>query len=63
MVSFVAKFMNKISSERDWSAMECSHLLLNLPLQQGTRVVRSIDCRPPNLTLGSVIADNTVRPT
>ncbi|KAM4067753.1 ATP-dependent DNA helicase PIF1 [Hirsutella rhossiliensis] len=37
LVSFVAKFMNKLTAERDWSAMEINHLLLSLPLQQSTR--------------------------
>ncbi|KAM4067942.1 ATP-dependent DNA helicase PIF1 [Hirsutella rhossiliensis] len=39
LVSFVAKFMNKLTAERDWSAMEISHLLLSLPLQQSTRTL------------------------
>ncbi|KAM4055456.1 hypothetical protein HRG_008635 [Hirsutella rhossiliensis] len=29
--------MNKLTAERDWSAMEINHLLLSLPLQQSTR--------------------------
>jgi hypothetical protein len=32
MVSFAAKLMNKLISERDWSAQEICHLLMNLPL-------------------------------
>ena len=46
LVSLVARFMNKLASERDWSAMEICHLLLNLPLQEGSRVTRTVDCRP-----------------
>lgn len=47
LVSFVAKFMNKLASERDWSAQEVCHLLLRLPLQQCTRTLVTVDCRPP----------------
>jgi hypothetical protein len=32
LTSFVAKFMNKMAAERDWSVMEISHILLDLPL-------------------------------
>ncbi|XP_044717993.1 uncharacterized protein HRG_08635 [Hirsutella rhossiliensis] len=31
--------MNKLTAERDWSAMEINHLLLSLPLQQSTRTL------------------------
>ncbi|KPM39851.1 hypothetical protein AK830_g6688 [Neonectria ditissima] len=48
ITGFVAKFMNKLAAERDWSAMEVNHLLLNLPLQKGSRTVRSVDCRTPD---------------
>uniref|UniRef100_A0A4E9ER58 ATP-dependent DNA helicase n=1 Tax=Gibberella zeae TaxID=5518 RepID=A0A4E9ER58_GIBZA len=48
VVSFVAKFMNRLLTERDWSAQEVHHLLLNLNLQEGTRIVRSVDCRRPD---------------
>ena len=44
--SLVSKTMNKLIGERDWSAQEISHLLLDLPLQQGSRVVVALDCRP-----------------
>ena len=48
MVSFVSKFMNKLIAERDYSSQEVSHILLGLPLHEGTRVVLSVDCRPLN---------------
>jgi hypothetical protein len=38
--------MNKFIGERDWSAQEVSHILLRLPLQEGSRQVISLDCRP-----------------
>ncbi|KAF5711868.1 ATP-dependent DNA helicase PIF1 [Fusarium mundagurra] len=47
VVGFVAKFMNRLIAERDWSAQEIQHLLLNLDLTQGTRVVITVDCRHP----------------
>ena len=45
MLSLVSKMMNKLVGERDWSAQEVCHLLLNLPLQKGSRQVISLDCR------------------
>lgn len=51
--------MNKIAAERDWSAMEVCHLLLNLPLQHGTRVLRSVDCRPLHQQVQSDIIEET----
>ncbi|KAF5578398.1 ATP-dependent DNA helicase PIF1 [Fusarium pseudoanthophilum] len=47
VVGFVAKFMNRLIAERDWSAQEVQHLLLNLELTHGTRVVQTVDCRHP----------------
>jgi hypothetical protein len=34
LLSLVSKTMNKLIGERDWSAQEVCHLLLNIPLQQ-----------------------------
>lgn len=48
LLSFVSKMMNKLIGERDYSAQEVSHILLGLPLQEDSRVVRSVDCRPSN---------------
>ena len=44
-LSFVARFLNSIVGERDWSAQEVAHLLMHLPLQRGTRTVVTLDCR------------------
>ena len=46
MISFVSKMMNKLIGERDYSAQEICHILLGLPLQEDSRVVQSVDCRP-----------------
>lgn len=46
LLSFVSKMMNKLIGERDYSAQEVSHILLGLPLQEDSRVVQSVDCRP-----------------
>ncbi|KAF4993680.1 hypothetical protein FDECE_13356 [Fusarium decemcellulare] len=48
LVGFVAKFMNRLVVERDWSAQEVHRLLLGIDFQQGTRVVRTVDCRHPD---------------
>ena len=46
LLSAVRKLMNQLIGERDWSAQEICHLLLELPLQQGSRFSLSIDVRP-----------------
>ena len=46
LLSFVSKMLNKLIGERDYSAQEVCHLLLNLPLQEGSRAVLFVDCRP-----------------
>jgi hypothetical protein len=46
LFSLVSKLMNKLVSERDWSAQEVCHLLLNLPLINQSRTVITVDCRP-----------------
>ena len=34
LLSFVSKMLNKLIGERDWSAQEVSHLLLQIPVQE-----------------------------
>jgi hypothetical protein len=46
LLSFTSKLFNKLVGERDWSAQEVTHLLLQLPQQDGTRTVVTLDCRP-----------------
>src|SRR5436309_372153 len=46
LFSLASKLMNKFIGERDWSAQEVCHILLGLPLQEGSRQVISLDCRP-----------------
>ena len=38
--------LNKLIGERDWSAQEVSHILLQLPVQESSRSVVTLDCRP-----------------
>ncbi|KAL3955881.1 hypothetical protein ACCO45_009900 [Purpureocillium lilacinum] len=42
--SFALRPMNKLIAERDLSGQEICHVLLNCELQEGTRVVRAVDC-------------------
>ena len=42
----MSKLLNKLVSERDWSAQEVSHILLGLPAQDSSRQVVTLDCRP-----------------
>ncbi|KAG6990026.1 ATP-dependent DNA helicase PIF1 [Fusarium oxysporum f. sp. conglutinans] len=46
LLSFASRLMNKLFAERDFSGQEICHVLLNCELQEGTRVVRAVDCRP-----------------
>lgn len=48
LLSFVSRMLNKLIGERDWSAQEVSHILLQLPVQESTTVVVQLDCRPEN---------------
>jgi ATP-dependent DNA helicase PIF1 len=43
MLSLVARLMNALIGERDWSSQVICHLLLNLPLQAGSRIVINVD--------------------
>lgn len=36
LLSFSSRLINKLITKRDYSAQEISHLLLNIPLQEGT---------------------------
>jgi ATP-dependent DNA helicase PIF1 len=49
LLSFVSRMLNKLIGERDWSAQEVSHLLLQLPVQKSSRVLVSLDCRPEDI--------------
>ena len=46
LFSLASKLLNKFIGVRDWSAQEVCHILLGLPLQEGSRQVISLDCRP-----------------
>ncbi|KAF5128332.1 ATP-dependent DNA helicase pif1 [Metarhizium anisopliae] len=43
LLSFSSRLMNKLIAEGDYSAQEISHLLLNIPLQEGTRMMVAVD--------------------
>jgi hypothetical protein len=43
LLSLVSKTMNKLVGERDWSSQEVMHILLNVPLQQGSRHVVTLE--------------------
>jgi ATP-dependent DNA helicase PIF1 len=38
--------MNQLIGERDWSAQEACHILLDQSLQYASRVIINVDCRP-----------------
>jgi hypothetical protein len=44
--SVIRKLLNKLVGERDWSAQEINHILLDLPLVETTRVIIPVDLRP-----------------
>ena len=45
LLSFISKMLNKLIGERDWSAQEVSHILLQLPVQESFRSVVTLNCR------------------
>jgi hypothetical protein len=49
LLSFVSRMLNKLIGERDWSAQEVSHILLQLPVQKSSRMLVSLDCRPEDV--------------
>jgi ATP-dependent DNA helicase PIF1 len=55
MFFLVAKTTNKLIAEREWSAMEVSHLLLDLPLTKCSHVTQSVDCRDPRQQVGVTV--------
>ncbi|TWU71531.1 hypothetical protein ED733_000738 [Metarhizium rileyi] len=63
LLSFSSRLMNKLIAERDYSAQEIFHLLLNIPLQEGTRMVVSVDCRPWEQHVRSYRVDEDVNET
>jgi len=58
LMSWAQKTLNRLVGERDWSAQEVCHLLLNLPLSNGTRVVQFVDCRPESIQSASYQLDD-----
>jgi ATP-dependent DNA helicase PIF1 len=46
--SMVTKLMNRLIGERDYSAQEVCHMLLNLKLSQSTRKFVTVDLRHPD---------------
>jgi hypothetical protein len=57
----VSKLLNKLVGERDWSAQEVSHILLGLPMQDSSRDVVTLDCRPEEVRNDMVtVEDETV---
>ena len=63
LLSFSSRLMNKLIAERDYSAQEISHLLLNIPLQEGTRTVVTVDCRPLEQLARSYRVDEDINET
>ena len=46
LLSFVSKMLNKLIGERDWSVQEVLYILLQLLVQESSRSVVTLDCRP-----------------
>jgi len=63
LLSFVSKMLNKLISERDWSAQEVSHILLGLTVQDSSREVVTLFCRPDKEQQDQVtLEDGTAAP-
>ena len=50
--------LNKLIGERDWSAQEVSHVLLGLPLQDSSRQVVTLDCRPEEVQNDAITVED-----
>ena len=57
LLSFVSKMLNKLIGERDWSAQEVSHILLQLPVQKSSRMLVSLDCRPEEVQRDLIVLE------
>ena len=58
LLSFASKMLNKLIGERDWSAQEVSHILLQLPVQESSRSIVSLDCRPEESQDNTIILED-----
>jgi ATP-dependent DNA helicase PIF1 len=58
LLSFVFKIPNKLIGERDWSAQEVSHILLQLLVQSSSRTVVGLDCRPDNIQRELIVLES-----
>ena len=50
--------LNKLIGERDWSAQEVSHILLQLPVQKSSRMLVSLDCRPEEVQHDLIVLES-----
>ena len=57
-LSFVSKILNKLIREWDWSAQDVSHLLLQLLVQNSSRGVVSLDCRPEEVQNDLIVLES-----
>jgi ATP-dependent DNA helicase PIF1 len=58
LLSFVSKMLNKLIGEWDWSAQEVSHILLQLPVQESSRSVVTLDCQPEQIQDNLIILED-----
>ena len=58
LLSFVSKMLNKLIGERDWSAQEVSHILLQLPVQKSSRMLATLDCRPEEVQRDLIVLES-----
>ncbi|KID81125.1 ATP-dependent DNA helicase PIF1 [Metarhizium guizhouense ARSEF 977] len=58
LLSFVSKMLNKLIGERDWSAQEVSHILLQLPVQNSSRTVVGLDCHPEEVQRDLIVLES-----
>jgi hypothetical protein len=50
--------LNKVIAERNWSAQEVSHILLQLPFQGSSRAVVGLDCRPEDAQSNLIVPES-----
>src|SRR5277367_5612343 len=62
LLSFVSKMLNKLIGERDWSAQEVSHILLQLLVQKSSWMLVSLDCRLEEVQRDLIVLESSEIP-
>ena len=59
LLSFVSKMLNKLIGERDWSAQEVSHILLQLLVQKSSWMLVNLNCRLEEVQCDLIVLESS----